>query len=55
MNQFVKLNLKYVYPKSNIGRTVVVPQDWTLAFLHEVIQQCFPQDTVRRSRRTLRR
>ena len=41
MNQFVKLNLKYVYPKSNIDRTVVVPKDWTLAFLHEVIQQCF--------------
>ena len=41
MNQFVKLNLKYVYPKSNIDRTVVVPNDWTLAFLHEVVQECF--------------
>lgn len=36
---FVKLRLDYV--DSDYSRTLVVPQAWSLAFLHEVIQAAF--------------
>ncbi len=40
-NEYIKLKLEYVFPKAEIDRTVVVPKDWSLAFLHEVIQKSF--------------
>ena len=40
-NGYIKLKFEYIFPEAGIDRTVVVPKDWSLAFLHEVIQECF--------------
>ena len=40
-NGYIKLKLEYIFPEAGIDRTVVVPKDWALAFLHEVIQKSF--------------